>query len=1745
MASGRRHDWSSCVVDISERPSQSTPPEQKDGKRDDPKTVRKRKTFSQCWAVIYKSALLKRRGSLGLFGVLEIILPILLLSCMYIPKLLLKPKEGHTVPESVSNLTEIMDIRWTQSEENYCKHLYSGGAFPTGVPRKIGYVASDSQPAEEIMHQALAYLLCKKTSSEYPLKNLTAFSEFLPDSFLSVLGLGKLGRVTAFSFIDVVLACHNLLVLEQSLSRIDSLSLPSFEELVSLSQNSSSLAETLRTFFEESNLDEILSELEWRRSDVLEAPSSACDEECLRDIDCLRPKLKGLLEKFENLNEATEYASTYPETIAAVVDFPLQPESSEELKYTIHVDARKLPDLNEKFTNWAVDSFMGMDRWKNYFSPVNIQNAIDQAVVKIFSGGTYLFHLLPYYSAYPTEAHKDPFFGWIAGLILPNIMVFAFVPAVALQIQFVVYEKNLRLDRYTAQAEMDKVLYSALSCTVTFLPYLVLAGIVSLMLSFLYPLASMSLMYVIFALWFVSLCLFTALVSLFCSSSILGSISVVVLYIAFWIPGLLVCNMMREGSTWWLIVSLCPPSSLYVFGIILSYFEQMDEGLRWEHINANIIEEADKGYLSAGSLLAVIALSSFLQGFLVFVSQSTLARRFRNSIFKGWMASRAQINEQGVHLRKDVCIEPTSGRKGAAIEFQNITKYFGRCPVVSNFSLKVFYGQLTVLLGHNGAGKTTVMSILSGVCSPTSGVLRIGGRDVTFQKDARRESLGFCQQLDFLWPTLTVSEHVILFQRFKGINCNKISQETLSMLEELGMKSRFSVQSMKLSGGEKRKLSLSLAFMGKPEIVMLDEPTAGMDSSSRRKAWQFLKGKIQSRCILLTTHLMDEAESLGDSIAIMSKGELLCYGSSIFLKGNYASGYRLLASGKYSTKNSDLATKIKTHFCDHSIPHLSSGKSTVFYLPEGCKKEISSFLESIQSDPIAHRISLSCATLNDVFLKTLRRERSSSRFQRSSKSVPNHSVKSVKERSMLHLLLWKHRLNYFRNSYRIATSLVIPVLFIAVGCLLLTILISKTSGAAIELDETYIGGPEKPLSIFSVVSPDMPTFEDADIKFDQIMLGPLTTWQSYLLQNYPTVYASCGDPKQALTCASLIFHANDSGSYNFATSNTALHGIPASLNLLNNLLLQEYMEDTTIDRVITKISPIGHIAIDAWHIVAVVMNFSSVLILLAFCCCAASFSMSPAWERMHNCKIIQTVSGTLPSQYWLAQMTFDLFLYYAFCAIMLILVYSLPSRSFFLTLDTLLGLFIILLSSGPGLITLSYIFQRLFKSDFICFGCLFALRAFLGIVFLEIGISLTVLESQGSSAASAANNALRWVFLLLPEYAIARTVYDLVESSYIGMSVDFWHFQGRSLLPNVLYLVADSILYSLVFWILESEILRWIKCRVSSSTIEPAITISQKMFRVRGLCFSYENQSVKRGLHNLSFNLYRKGVLGFIGPCGAGKSTLLKVLAGDTSGGKISRIDKSGKETPHFASKGSLTKGYCPQSGGLFPTMTIDEHIYFYSSIWLLQCKGQNTSEIMNFAAMLGLLKSGGSQTQTLSEGNKKKLSLAIALGSNCRLALLDEPSCGVDPEGQIQVCNCIRRASKIKSIVLSSHSSDECEAVCARVGILNEGKLSTLEALEDMKVRSVGDLKVNLKVNTKCKKATVKAILKKFGKCKVLLGRKAEWVQFKVRGAQNDGSRASLGSLFTQVARLLEHGVINDFNLSEMGLEDAALLLE
>ena len=1704
------------------------------------------------------------------FGLLEMVLPLTILLCMYIPNWILSTSTARdVVPERVSMPRAIMDVRWTQSEENYCRHLYSsteGDSMRLGVPTKVGYVSHGSALSETIAHQAAAYLLCETTPEEdFALQNLTSVSSHFPPAFLTVLGLDELGTSGAFSYVDVVLACKNLLTLQEKLDEIESIALPSAREILSTSDPSDGAA-SLQAFFEGSDLDDVLNNLRWKRADILTADRAACEADCLGSTACLRSRLSDLVERFETVEEALEYARSHPDTLAAVVDLQPAGETSagpEEYPYAMYLNAKKVPDLTEKYTNWAVDSFRGMDKWKDYYTAANIQNAIDNAIVKVYSGGAYSWNVLPRYSAYPVPAHINPFKAWISGLILPNILVFAFVPAVALQMQFIMYDYSQRLVRYTPLVEVNKVVYSALLCAVAFFPYVFLAAVVSLMLWYVYPLAATSLVFCVFGIWFVSLCLFNAMVATFCSNSALASIAAVVAYIIFWIPGLLACNILRRGSTWWLVVSIFPPSSLYTFGIILSYFEQLGVGLTWENVNANIVETSGAGFVSCEMLVVVILCSAFLLGLGVFIQDC-------GGLGRMWARARHSAAEPEIPgsdpkdlvlLQEDEAyIEKASERRVPAIEFHKITKFYGKMPVVKNFSMKVPQDTLTILLGHNGAGKTTLMSILSGVRSPSGGMLKIMGENLAGRKKTLKKSMGICHQLDFLWPTLTVMEHVTLVHRLKGQACRDTVREATSMLEDLSLHKSSSLQTMRLSGGEKRKLMLVLSFVGRPQIVLLDEPTAGMDLVSRRAAWHFLKTRVDRRCIFMTTHLMDEADALGDRIAIMSKGELLCYGSSMFLKRRYANGYRLLISGKASRMDDDFGRKIKRYFHEQSIPHLVSGKSIVLYLPQDRIREISSFLDSIWNrakGQIAHRISLSCATLNDVFLRTLQKTSAQSKSSKSIKEVREDSrIESEStglKGALLWNLLWKHRLNYFRSWLLMATSMIIPILFVAIGSLLLLVLETRRLSAGILLDDSYLGSPAKPLMFFGDDAVEMGILESVMAQRADIQVQPLTTaestWQSYLLESSPEVNASCGDPSQSLTCASLILDESElryqtllteeekestRSAYQFATSNTALHGIPAAINLLNNLLVLDHADGTGLRKIVTSLAPMEENEIGGWHTLAVIMNFTSVSILLAFCCVGASFGVSLTWERMHNCRIIQRVSGIMPFQYWLGHFTFDAMLYYSFCAAVILIVYSLPCRSFFVQPDAILALFLVFLASGPGVAHVSYILQGFFKNDFLCFGSLFAIRAFTGIVFLEVGISLTVLESHGHAGASKANSVLKWIIPILPEYNIARTFYDVIDSNFTGVDVSLANFEGKSLLLYVVYAIADSVLYPLIFWMLQCNLLDQAHSGKSCKTVQPlGEGGSTKTLRMEGVSFRYKHQSEERGLFNLNLKLHRKGVLGVLGPCGAGKSTLLKLLAGilHPGEGRISRID---------GSAAGIVTGYCPQSGGLFPTMTVSEHMEFYSLVQ--KSRGQGRMDQVSLTK-LGLTKYSGHQIRTLSEGNKKKLSLAIALNAHSPLAILDEPSFGVDPEGQIRICNCIRKASKSMSIVLCTHSIEECEALCSRIVVLSNGHLSGVQALDKMKGSCESGLRLRLKPSLAYTRQDMRTVFLKVFPGATLVDLESDWLESCIPGPRSELDKAGyFGGTFAKVQTLHAEGLISDFQLSEMGIEDVLL---
>jgi len=212
---------------------------------------------------------------------------------------------------------------------------------------------------------------------------------------------------------------------------------------------------------------------------------------------------------------------------------------------------------------------------------------------------------------------------------------------------------------------------------------------------------------------------------------------------------------------------------------------------------------------------------------------------------------------------------------------------------VKNLSLTMLEGEITCLLGANGAGKTTTIAVLTGLVTSTAGDVQIYGHSLATDLQSIRLKTGICPQHNVLFANLTVEEHLSFFGKIKGLSGTELRQAVTEVIQDVGLTEKRHALSDSLSGGMKRKLSLCIALMGDPKFVLLDEPTSGMDPYSRRSTWELLMRYKKNRVILLTTHFMEEADTLGDRIAIMSEGKLRCAGSSLFLKTRYGAGYIL------------------------------------------------------------------------------------------------------------------------------------------------------------------------------------------------------------------------------------------------------------------------------------------------------------------------------------------------------------------------------------------------------------------------------------------------------------------------------------------------------------------------------------------------------------------------------------------------------------------------------------------------------------------------------------------------------------------------------------------------------------------------------------------------------------------------------------------------------------------------------------
>ncbi|KAG2491877.1 hypothetical protein HYH03_009829 [Edaphochlamys debaryana] len=207
--------------------------------------------------------------------------------------------------------------------------------------------------------------------------------------------------------------------------------------------------------------------------------------------------------------------------------------------------------------------------------------------------------------------------------------------------------------------------------------------------------------------------------------------------------------------------------------------------------------------------------------------------------------------------------------------------------------LRILPGECFCLLGPNGAGKTTTLRCLIGSLRPSSGEALVRGHSLASPAglEAARAATGLCPQFDCCWPELSGREHLQLAGAVRGLGGAEAAAEAERMLKMVKLESAADRPAAAYSGGMRRRLSVAAALLGSPGVVYLDEPTTGMDPVTRRHVWELLLGCREGRVMVLTTHSLEEAQLLGDRVAILVAGRLRCLGPSLALRRRYGGGY--------------------------------------------------------------------------------------------------------------------------------------------------------------------------------------------------------------------------------------------------------------------------------------------------------------------------------------------------------------------------------------------------------------------------------------------------------------------------------------------------------------------------------------------------------------------------------------------------------------------------------------------------------------------------------------------------------------------------------------------------------------------------------------------------------------------------------------------------------------------------------------
>ena len=287
----------------------------------------------------------------------------------------------------------------------------------------------------------------------------------------------------------------------------------------------------------------------------------------------------------------------------------------------------------------------------------------------------------------------------------------------------------------------------------------------------------------------------------------------------------------------------------------------------------------------------------------------------------------------------------------AVITATNLVKRYGKLEVVKGIDFSVPAGQCFGLLGPNGAGKSTTMRMIMGLSEVTSGELKVFGEPASRMRREIKAKIGLVPQESNLDPDITVQENLVAFGRYFALSKSTIDQRTAKLLDFMQLNDKKFAPVNALSGGMKRRLTIARALIGSPEMVILDEPTTGLDPQARVLIWkQLTELKKEGRTLLLTTHYMDEAQRLCDQIVVIDNGTILDQGTPEELIARHVKGF------VFEVQKPNLAASSENRWDQEDI-----GDSVLYFVDDTAE-----FIADLPEEAIyLHRP----ANLEDVFLR--------------------------------------------------------------------------------------------------------------------------------------------------------------------------------------------------------------------------------------------------------------------------------------------------------------------------------------------------------------------------------------------------------------------------------------------------------------------------------------------------------------------------------------------------------------------------------------------------------------------------------------------------------------------------------------------------------------------------------------------------------------------------------------------------------